>query len=96
MNDIVNTLTARHLLRTAVVPEATRQFRAILHERGNAEAESATRDAMALALKDHRDAFPQMSREQGAKLIELYAELCAVAFAAEFKQTMPGTGDTAH
>jgi hypothetical protein len=94
--NIINKLQSRHLLRTAVVPEATRYFRSLLHERGNAEAESATRDAMARALAEHRDAFPQMTREQGEQIVDLYAELCATSFAEEFKKTLLDIGETEH
>jgi hypothetical protein len=95
VTDVLNLVAARNVVRTVAVPKAAHHFRAMLHDEGAGDVEDITSRAMRLALAETRDAFPAMSREQGAKMIELFTDLCAKAFADEYKRAM-FIEDTSH
>jgi hypothetical protein len=99
VTDLINRAGSRLLLRNVVVPDAVRRFRKALAEEGAGDIAGLTQRVSREALKAHADEFPEIGREHGARLVDLYAELCQEAFAEEyvrFIQPKPDAEDSIH
>ena len=88
MTDIINRASARLLVRNVVVPDAARRYRRALRDEGASDAEALARRVGAETLAAHRDSFPALYREDAARLVDTYCELCAEAFAEEYARHM--------